>query len=96
MGLYLGGLIIGRIFASEMCGAYFREGLLSEIYGISLPFIQVYACDTGKKRRPLKHGSLYGLPITAVKFFPFKDDQLITASKSRSLWGGGGGRGAPM
>ena len=45
-------------------------------------FIKVYACDTGKKRRPLKHGSLYGLPITTVKFFPFKDDQLITASKS--------------
>ena len=27
MGLYLGGLIIGRIFASEIWGAYFREGL---------------------------------------------------------------------
>ena len=29
MGLhvYSGGLIIGRIFASEICGAYFREGL---------------------------------------------------------------------
>ena len=30
MGLYLGGLIIGRIFASEIGGgggAYFREGL---------------------------------------------------------------------
>ena len=28
MGLYLGGLIIGRIFASEIWGAYFWEGLL--------------------------------------------------------------------
>ena len=28
MGLYSGGLIIGRIFASEIWGAYFREGLL--------------------------------------------------------------------
>ena len=28
MGLYLGRLIIGRIFASEIWGAYFREGLL--------------------------------------------------------------------
>ena len=28
MGLYLGGLIIGKIFASEIWGAYFREGLL--------------------------------------------------------------------
>ena len=27
MGLYSGGLIIGRIFASENWGAYFREGL---------------------------------------------------------------------
>ena len=43
MGLYSGGLIIGRIFASEIWGAYFREGfflgggsLLWEFYGISL------------------------------------------------------------
>ena len=27
MGLYLGGLIIGRIFTSEIWGAYFQEGL---------------------------------------------------------------------
>ena len=27
MGLYSGGLIIGRIFASEIWGVYFREGL---------------------------------------------------------------------
>ena len=27
MGLYSGGLIIGRIFASEIWGAYVREGL---------------------------------------------------------------------
>ena len=27
MGLCLGGLIIGRIFESEIWGAYFREGL---------------------------------------------------------------------
>ena len=27
MGLYSGGLIIGRSFASEIWGAYFREGL---------------------------------------------------------------------
>ena len=26
MGLYSGGIIIGRIFASEIWGAYFREG----------------------------------------------------------------------
>ena len=29
MGLCLGGLIIGRIFASETWGAYFQEGLFS-------------------------------------------------------------------
>ena len=28
MGLYSGGLIIGRIFAPEIWGAYFREGLV--------------------------------------------------------------------
>ena len=27
MGLYLRGLIIGRIFASEIWGAYFQEAL---------------------------------------------------------------------
>ena len=32
MGLYSGGLIIGRIFASEIYGAYFREGLLILFY----------------------------------------------------------------
>ena len=32
MGLYLGGLIIGRIVASEIWGAYFREGLLLLIF----------------------------------------------------------------
>ena len=41
--------------------------------------LQIYSCDTGKKRRPLKHGSLYGLPVTAVKFIPYKDDRLLTA-----------------
>ena len=30
--LFSGGLIIGRIFASEIWGAYFREDLLSEGY----------------------------------------------------------------
>ena len=51
MGLYSGGLIIGRIFASEIWGAYFREGLfcfagggggglLSEFYGITSGHLQ--------------------------------------------------------
>ena len=30
MGLYSGGLIIGRIFAFEIWGAYFQEGLFLE------------------------------------------------------------------
>ena len=40
MGLYSGGLIIGRIFASEIWWAYFREGLFlgghyyRNVYGI--------------------------------------------------------------
>ena len=32
MGLYTGGLIIGRIFASEIWGAYFREGLFIYLF----------------------------------------------------------------
>ena len=32
MGLYSGGLIIGRIFASEILGAYFREGLFCFLF----------------------------------------------------------------
>ena len=28
MGLYSGGFVIGRIFAFEIWGAYFREGFL--------------------------------------------------------------------
>ena len=43
MGLFSGGLVIGRIFASEIWGAYFREGLLSEFYGnSSLPFLDFF------------------------------------------------------
>ena len=39
MGLYTGGLIIGRIFVSEIWGlifgrTYFWGGLISEFYGI--------------------------------------------------------------
>ena len=36
MGLCLGGLMIGRIFASEIWGAYFWEGLLIFFWGGSL------------------------------------------------------------
>ena len=32
MGLYSGGLIIGRIFASEILGAYFRKGLFIYLF----------------------------------------------------------------
>lgn len=47
--------------------------------------IQVYECNTGKKKKPLKHGSLYGLPTTCVKFFPFKDDVLIAAGADGTM-----------
>ena len=36
MGLYSGELIIGRVFASEIWGAYFREGIF--LGGLSLEF----------------------------------------------------------
>ena len=39
MGLHSAGSIIGRIFASEICGAYFREGLLSEFCGTVISII---------------------------------------------------------
>ena len=32
LGLYSGGLIFGRIFASEIWGAFFSGGLISEFY----------------------------------------------------------------
>ena len=41
MGLYSGGLIIGRIFASEIWGAYFPEGLFFIYFFIYL-FIYIY------------------------------------------------------
>ena len=54
MGLYSGGRIIGRIFASEIWeayfqggrggGAYFWEGLLSEFYGM-FSAKKEYKCD---------------------------------------------------
>ena len=38
MGLYSGGLIIGRIFASEIWGANFREGLFIYLFIIIMNF----------------------------------------------------------
>ena len=49
--IYSGGLIIGRIFASEIWGAYFREGLFLE----GLIGILRYSATTNKiKRNTLK------------------------------------------
>ncbi|CAH3014981.1 unnamed protein product [Porites evermanni] len=83
---------------SKLSSVQIDFGDVMGIYGVNFSYntqclvagcgngaIQVYACDTGRKRRPLKHGSLYGLPITAVKFFPYKDDQLITASADGTM-----------
>lgn len=83
---------------SKLSSVQIDFGDVTGIYGVNFSYnaqclvagcgngaIQVYACDTGRKRRPLKHGSLYGLPITAVKFFPYKDDQLITASADGTM-----------
>ena len=38
MGLYTGGLIIGRIFASEIWGAFFREGFFGGLGGLLSEF----------------------------------------------------------
>ena len=49
MGLYSGGLIIGRIFASEIWGAYFSGGLIffggGAYYG-NFMVIYVSACES--------------------------------------------------
>ena len=42
MGLYSGGLIIGRIFASEIWEAYFREGLFISIFIFILIYIYFF------------------------------------------------------
>ncbi|KAK3751366.1 hypothetical protein QZH41_009310 [Actinostola sp. cb2023] len=47
--------------------------------------VQVYCIETARKRRPLKHGSLYGLPVTAVKFLPYKDDRLMSATSDGTI-----------
>lgn len=41
--------------------------------------IQVYSVRQGKKRRPLRHGSSFGLPVTCVKFYPFNSNFLVSA-----------------
>ena len=56
MGLYSGGLIIGRIFESEILGAYFLEGLLLEFYGITTNSVPDKRGVSGQK--PDKAGHL--------------------------------------
>ena len=73
MGLYLGGLIIGRIFASEICGAYFWEGLflwglLSEFYGILYLYISV-GVKLCKKHKDEQAAKLPGPPFVGA-FIP--------------------------
>ena len=53
MGLYSGGLIIGRIFASEIWEVYFREGLfLGELIIGILRFVMFKrGCITQKRSR---------------------------------------------
>lgn len=72
----------------DVMGIYslnFSHNMQNMVAGSGNGSIQVYSCESQRKRRPLKHGSLYGLPITALKFFPFKDDQLITASSDGTM-----------
>lgn len=47
--------------------------------------IQVYSVKQGKKRRPLRRGSNFGLPVTCAKFFPFKNNVLITAESKGDI-----------
>jgi hypothetical protein len=46
--------------------------------------IQVYSVKQGKKRRPLRHGSNFGLPVTCAKFYPFNSNFLITTGINSS------------
>ena len=54
MALYSGGLIIGRIFTSEIWGAYFLEGLFSEglIIGV-LRYLKALSVCPGRGSNPL-------------------------------------------
>ena len=54
MGLYSGGLVIGRIFASEMWGAYFREGLLLFLFFWAEGGLIIGILRYSKQRRSLK------------------------------------------
>lgn len=47
--------------------------------------IQVYSVKHGKKRRPLRHGSNFGLPVTCAKFYPFKNNILITTESQGDI-----------
>ena len=57
MGLYSGGLIIERIFASDIWGAYFRESLLLLLFiyffwvggGVGLLSEFYFNCNKGGK-----------------------------------------------
>ena len=58
MGLYSGGLIIGRIFASETWEAYFREGLF--LGGLIIGMLRYLCCICGKT----KNNGLFLLTFT--------------------------------
>ena len=77
MGLYSGGLIIGRIFASGIWGAYFREGLfLGELIIGILRYLEIvkslsmFVRFTRPKRCPASsteltiHEKLRFIPVT--------------------------------
>ena len=57
MGLYLGGLIIGRIFASEIWGAYFREALF--FGGLIIGILRYFGCPSRKKGHVRQRGCLH-------------------------------------
>ena len=47
MGLYSGGLIIGRIFASEILGGLFREGLF--LGGLIMGILRYVICQVSER-----------------------------------------------
>ena len=82
MGLYLGGLIIGRIFVSEIWGAYFLEGLF--LGGLIIRILQ-YIDEQGLLvfvQISVKFPKFWELHLPYVERYDFKLGHFL-----KSLWG---------
>ena len=58
MDLYSGGLIVRRIFASEIWRAYFREGSFLGVGGLSEFYVIHIQLDTSQNVLLLKYAAL--------------------------------------